>query len=169
MFAVDSEWCAAGRQDSEFGAAGQELEGEFGDRFDEVLAVVQHQQPWSVGQSVLYLRHRVTAQVDDTRRGGDRGRYIPRRMDVGEPDLPDLPGVMARGVLERHTGLPDPCRTQQSHQPLVGEQVVERLEFVRAAYQRRQRPSDSWLRHHRPWWCGGVRGWQRKCRWGGAQ
>ena len=107
------------------GCGVQNRGGKLGDRPDEVLTGVEHEQHLAGRQRLGDRRHRIVARLDrhaggGGNRGGDEGRVVDR----AEVDVADL-SPAAGGDLDRQSRLARPRRAGERHRPVPFEELLE--------------------------------------------
>jgi hypothetical protein len=158
--AVDTQRFPARGQDPQHGAGGEQLDGELGGGVDEVLAVVQHEQPDPTGERIAQGMPRLIGHLRQADGVGDRVDDHLGLADVGQPDQPRTVGVgQGGGVLDDQPGLTHPGRAHKGDQPLLGQQPGHGGQLTVAAEEGGQRPPEATRRGHAAGRCGrGCRG-----------
>ena len=147
LLAAGGQPLAAGREHHQPGRGGQQRLGELGDGAEQVLAVVDHQQPPGPprppAERLLKERPRSEREVDahGVGDGVGHGAGVAERGQVDPPH-----GVVAAGDLPGQAGLADPARADQRHQRPGGQGLADQGELPLPAHERgrgegRARPS----------------------------
>jgi hypothetical protein len=150
---ADTEWLPAGRQDAHLIAAGQQGLSEIGDRWQDMLAVVQDEQQPAWCQR--FREHLELGPASDLLHSQGRhylGRNLSAVRDGAQPDEPDSVGELALyapGYLARQPGLAHTAGAGHGHQASAVDQPYQRVNVRRAANEARQRHPDCWNAHRR--------------------
>ena len=146
----DRERSPAGGEHPQVGCYRDEERHQIGDRPDQVLAIVQHQQGRRLAEQLRDPRPDVgpllggqdpaaANRVADAERGPDLADDILRRRDTGQLDHVDdrLGRVTGEGL--RQPGLAKPAGADDGHHPGGGHQRPQPVQVVVAADQGRSR------------------------------
>jgi hypothetical protein len=119
----------AGGQDPDRRAPPDEVTGQFRDRLDHVLAVVEDQRQLAVGQRVgQRCRHRSAGLLAHAERHPDRPAVnagVGQRRQLGEPHPVPEPGPQPRSHLDAQPGPATARRAGDGHQAGVREGVLQ--------------------------------------------
>jgi hypothetical protein len=129
----------AGRQDREPPGRGEQLLGQPGHGGQQVLAVVEHQEPAGPprppGERLPQGRARHHLDPGGVGHGVAHGAVVAQRGQVHPPH-----GVVAVGGLLGQAGLADPARADQRHQRPGGEGLADQRELPLPADERGRPP-----------------------------
>jgi len=128
LLAVHAEPLAAGREQTNLGGDREQLLGDPGDGGEQVLAVVDDQQPASAPRPRVEAVQQRGARLDvQVERVGDRMRNGVGVAQWGQIHPPD--GSRGRGLVGQ-AGLADPARADQRDQPPASEGLADERELL---------------------------------------
>ena len=136
IFVLDAQGFPAGRQDVQAWARLQQGFGEDGDDFDQVFAVIQHQQHLSSGQEVRQIVERLVAGAGQLeRRGQFRGHRcgFVERCQVEQVYALRVVLQEQFGHVQGHRGLAYPPRSHEGYQALFAYQLHQPGQHLGAA------------------------------------
>ncbi len=140
--ARDLQPLAAGGEDAQGGAGGEQVVGEGGAGVDQVLAVVEDEERGPGGEEGGQGRQHRAARSFPQAEGGGHGdrdaRGIGDRREFDKPEALREGGSEVGCKLQGEAGLAAAADTGEGEQPLIGvqEQIAQRGEFGRATDQR---------------------------------
>ncbi len=151
VFARRAERFAAGGQDAQPRASHQQSVDDLGDRVEDVLAVVEHDEALPIHEcsGQLFERRLIRVDVYETGRG-DLGCEVDATVDGGQIDEKGPTGagrLLAAGDLDGQAGLADATRAGQRHQPGCTQFLGEIDQLGVASDERRELRGQADERH----------------------